>query len=89
MYFYIILFYFMYNNSETNKVTKFNKINFVECFVVDLFEYANSRASFKFMVKNKNEELYGLIWLLNWNLYITTNNFGDENISSKGKILIK
>jgi hypothetical protein len=75
-------------SSETNKVTKFNKINFVECFVVDLFEYANSRASFKFMVKNKNEELYGLIWLLNWNLYITTNNFGDENISSKAVKLL-
>ncbi|ORX47546.1 hypothetical protein BCR36DRAFT_355533 [Piromyces finnis] len=76
------------HSSETNKVSRFDKINFVECFVIDLFEYANSHASFKFMVKNEKEELYGLIWLINWNIYISTNNFKDENISSKAVKLL-
>jgi len=76
------------HSSETDEIVKFNKISFIDCFVVDLFEYANSHASYKFLIKNEKFELIGLIWLLNWNVYIITNNFGSESISSKAVKLL-
>ncbi|ORX81983.1 hypothetical protein BCR32DRAFT_267955 [Anaeromyces robustus] len=75
-------------SNEKNEIIQLNKISFIECFVIDLFEYANSHASYKFVVKNEKGEPMGLIWLLNWNVYISTNNFGPENISSKAVKLL-
>jgi RNase P subunit RPR2 len=75
-------------SNKKKEIVRFNSISFIECFVADLFEYANSRASYKFIIKNEKAEPMGLIWLLNWNVYITTNNFGSENITSKAVKLL-